>query len=309
MPTMDLDPYSLVLFARVADGGSFSRAAERVGLPKSTVSRRIAALERALGERLLLRTTRKLTLTEFGQHLLVHARQVADEIDAASSLALHRQAQPSGRLAVSLPTDPFGIDLAHFVADFLLRYPAITLDLDLSSRRVDLIGENFDLAIRMGALPDDATLVARRMFACPWSLFAAPSYLALRGVPRSPDDLARHDGVAIRKRTGDAQPWQLAQPDHRWEGLPQLRASANSPELLVQFALEGIGIAPAPDWLAAAHVERGALKRVLPDWRLPEAIGWAVTPGRRLMPAKTRVFLEMLGARLARDLPGVSVAD
>lgn len=301
---MDLDPYSLVLFARVADSGSFSRTAERVGLPKSTVSRRIAALERDLGERLLLRTTRKLTLTEFGQQLLVHAHQVADELDAAASLALYRQAQPSGRLAVSLPTDPFGLDLPRFIAEFTLRYPAVTLDLDLSSRRVDLIGENFDLAIRMGSLPDDATLVARRLFTCPWSLFAAPSYLALRGVPVAPEDLLAHDGVAIRRRTGDVWVWELAHGDAHWTGLPRLRASANSPDLLVQLGIEGVGIAPAPDWLAAPHLARGALKRVLPDWQLPEAIGWAVMPGRRLVPAKTRVFLEMLGAALARELPG-----
>lgn len=301
---MELDPYSLVLFARVADSGSFSRTAERVGLPKSTVSRRIAALERDLGERLLLRTTRKLTLTEFGQHLLVHAHQVADELDAAASLALHRQAQPSGRLAVSMPTDPFGFDLPRFIADFAMRYPAVTLDLDLSARRVDLIGENFDLAIRMGGLPDDATLVARRLFKCPWSLFAAPSYLALRGVPPSPDALQSHDGVAIRRRTGEPMPWELSRPDGQWTGLPHLRASANSPELLVQLAVEGVGIAPVPDWLADPLVDRGVLKRVLPDWRLPDAIGWAVTPGRRLMPAKTRVFLEMFTATLARELPG-----
>ncbi len=301
---MELDPYSLVLFARVADSGSFSRTAERVGLPKSTVSRRIAALERDLGERLLLRTTRKLTLTEFGQHLLVHARQVAEELDAAASLALHRQAQPSGRLAVSMPTDPFGLDLPRFIAEFALRYPAVTLDLDLSSRRVDLIGENFDLAIRMGSLPDDATLVARRLFACPWSLFAAPSYLALRGIPTSPEDLQAHDGVAIRRRNGEAWAWELAQGDARWTGLPRLRASANSPDLLVQLGIEGVGIAPAPDWLAMPHLARGALRQVLPDWRLPEAIGWAVMPGRRLVPAKTRVFLDMLGATLARELPG-----
>mgnify|MGYP003332685088 FL=1 len=300
---MDLDPYSLVLFARVADSGSFSRTAERVGLPKSTVSRRIAALERDLGERLLLRTTRKLTLTEFGQHLLVHAHQVADELDAAASLALHRQAQPSGRLAVSMPTDSFGIDLPRFIADFAMRYPAVTVDLDLSSRRVDLIGENFDLAIRMGSLPDDATLVARRLFTGPWSLFAAPSYLALRGVPPSPDALESHDGVTIRRRTGESTPWKLSRPDAQWTGLPHLRASANSPELLIQLAIQGVGIAPAPDWLALPHVGRGALRRVLPDWRLPDTIGWAVMPGRRLMPAKTRVFLEMLSATLARELP------
>lgn len=302
---MDLDPASLILFAKVAAAGNFSRAADQVGLPKSTVSRRIAALERQLGERLLLRTTRKLSLTDFGQNMLVHARQVVDEIDAAASLALHRQAQPSGRLTVSMPADPIGIDLPRFVAEFAIRYPAISLELDLSSRRVDLIAENFDLAIRMGALPDDATLVARRLFDCPWGLVAAPSYLALRGVPRAPADLAGHDGVALRSRFGEPLPWKLARGDERWEGWARLRASANSPELLMQLALQGVGIAPAPVWMAAAHAKRGELSAVLPDWFLPTGIGWAVLPGRRLMPAKTRVFLEMFEATLARELPAL----
>lgn len=297
-----LDPTNLLLFAQVVDGGSFSAAAARVGLPKSTVSRRIAALERGLGERLLQRTTRKLALTDFGHQLLVHARQVAAEVDAAASLALHRQAQPSGRLRVSLPSDPLGMDLARFATEFLTRYPAITLDLDLSARRVDLIGENFDLALRMGELPDDATLVARRLFEHTWGLYAAPIYLALRGTPREPADVLQHDGVALRRRDGEPAPWSLKRGEARWEGLPRLRAWANSPDLVARLALEGAGIGAVPDWTACRHIRSGQLVRVLPDWGMPATTGWAVMPGRRLVPAKTRVFLEMFEAALARDL-------
>ncbi|MGA0612411.1 LysR substrate-binding domain-containing protein [Caldimonas sp. KR1-144] len=297
-----LDPTNLLLFAQVVDGGSFSAAAARAGLPKSTVSRRVAALERELGERLLQRTTRKLSLTDFGHQLLVHARQVAAEVDAAASLALHRQAQPSGRLRVSLPSDPLGMDLARFAAEFLTRYPAIALDLDLSSRRVDLIGENFDLALRMGDLPDDATLVARRLFEHTWGLYAAPIYLALRGTPREPADLLQHDGVTLRKRDGEPVAWSLQRGDARWEGLPALRAWANSPDLVARLALEGAGIGAVPDWTACRHVHAGQLVRVLPEWGMPPTTGWAVMPGRRLVPAKTRVFLEMFEAALARDL-------
>lgn len=301
-PATSLDPANLLLFAHVVDGGSFSAAAARVGLPKSTVSRRIAALERDLGERLLQRTTRKLSLTDFGHQLLVHARQVAAEVDAAASLALHRQAQPSGRLRVSMPSDPLGLDLARLSAEFLTRYPAITLELDLSARRVDLIGENFDLALRMGELQDDATLVARRLFEHTWGLYAAPIYLALRGTPREPADLLQHDGLTLRARSGEPVPWQLLRGDARWQGLPKLRASTNSPGLTARMALEGVGIGAIPAWTACRHLQAGHLVRVLPDWCLPPTTGWAVMPGRRLLPAKTRVFLEMFEAAIARDL-------
>lgn len=311
---MNIDPNSLLIFARVAEAGSFSRAGERMGLPKSTVSRRVSALEVQLGERLLLRTTRKLSLTDFGHQLLKHARLVADEVDAAGSLALHHQAQPSGRLRVSMPTDPSGINLSRLVADFLARYPEVTLDLDLSARRVDLIGENFDLALRMGKLEEDSSLAARRVFEHSWGLYASPMYLALRGMPRTPTDLLKHDGLALRSRIGDPIPWTLMRQQDRWEGLAPPRATANSPETLMQLALMGAGIAAVPDRIVRPYLQdqadaalagaggvkggkriaRATLVRVLPRWCLPRTPGWAVTPGRRLMPEKTRVFLEML---------------
>lgn len=303
---MDIDPNDLLLFARVADTGSFTRAAARVGLPKSTVSRRISALERQLGERLLTRTTRKLSLTDFGFALLDHARQVAAEVDAAASLVLHRQAQPSGKLRVSMPGDFAGLDIARFLAEFMLRYPAISLDIDLSARRVDIIGENFDLAVRMGDMPDDATLVARRLFTHTWGLYAAPTYLALHGTPQQPEDLLQHAGLPLRSRTGEPIPWVLQQGEARWEGLAPPRAAANSPELLVRMALEGAGIAAAPDAVAAKPQQAGHLVRVLPQWCLPSSPAWAVLPGRRLMPARTKVFLEMLDRLIEQRQPGLS---
>lgn len=300
---MDLDPGHLLLFARVADSGSFSRTAERLNLPKSTVSRRIAELERQLGERLLLRTTRKLSLTDFGHHLLVHARQVAEEVDAAASLAQHRQARPSGRLRVSMPSDPPVADLPRLMADFMARYPDITLDLDLSARRVDLIGEGFDLALRMGDMPDDTSLVARKLFDHDWGLYASPHYLALHGTPETPQDLPAHAGLALRGRTGEPLLWHLRQGEDRWDGLPPVRTTANSPHLLADLATHGVGIAPVPERYTEPLIGQGRLTRVLPGWTLPRSVGWAVMPGRRLMPEKTRVFLEILTPALCPDSP------
>src|SRR3954469_15905243 len=194
---MEIDPADLLLFARIVECGSFSLAAERVQLPKSTVSRRISLLEGRLGERLLHRTTRKLVLTEFGASLLEHARNVASETEAAGALAQHRQGAPSGLLRVSMPADFANAGVGEMLAQFMHRYPAISLELDLSPRRVDLVAENYDLAIRMGDLPDDSSLSARRVVVERLGLYAAPSYIALRGLPEQPDDLAMHDLLCI----------------------------------------------------------------------------------------------------------------
>jgi len=290
----NVEPNDLYLYARVVDEGSFSRAAERLGLPKSTVSRRIAALETQLGERLLLRTTRKLTVTDFGHAMLEFAHNVADDVAAATSLAQHRQAEPSGRLRVTMPGDIANVVLAPFLADFVLAHPAITLEVDLSARFVDLIGENFDVAIRMGDLRDDASLAARRIALLSGSLYAAPKYLATRGTPGEPEALMEHDALRILGRGGDPMPWILSRGKQQWEGIPPGRVTANSPALLMRMAMAGAGITVANDHFALPYVRRGELIQVLPDWRLPPVPAWAVFPGRRLMPARTRVFIDAL---------------
>jgi DNA-binding transcriptional LysR family regulator len=291
---MDVEPNDLLLFARIVEAGSFSMAAKRVDLPKSTVSRRIALLETKLGERLLQRTTRKLVLTEFGASLLEHARKVADEVEAAGALAQHRQAEPSGRLRISMPGDFANFGLNKAIGRFIERYPAVSLELDLSPRRVDLVAENFDIAIRMGDLPDDASLNARRVALVHFGLYAAPSYIARRGLPEHPDDLLAHDLLCILSRTGGPAPWVLTRGKTRWERELPARLTANSPELLARIACSGAGIAASSDLFAEPHIRKGELVRVLPEWTLPVSIGWAVFPGRRLMPAKTRAFLDLM---------------
>lgn len=291
---MHVEPNDLLLFARVVDERSFSRAAERLSLPKSTVSRRVAALETQLGERLLLRTTRQLTLTDFGQSVLDHARQIVAEVEAAATLAQHRQAEPSGRLRMSMPADFASQVLEPMLARFVQRYPAISLEIDLTPRRVDLVGENFDMAIRMGDLPDDASLAARRIAVLTAGLYASPEYLSRRGHPGTPSDLPQHDVLRLLGRHGEAVPWVLKRGETRWEGAPPGRATINSPNLLMRMALSGAGIALVDDHFAEPHLRSGALVPVLPDWQAPSTDAWAVFPGRRLMPARTRVMLDML---------------
>ncbi|MGD9582106.1 MAG: LysR substrate-binding domain-containing protein [Lysobacterales bacterium] len=302
----------LLIFARVAERGSFSAAAIALGLPKATVSRRIGLLEAALGERLILRTTRRLSLTEFGQQLLEHARQVAVEVDAVGALREQRAARPSGRLRVSVPGDFANLLLTDMLAAFVAMHPAISLELDLSPRRVDLLGEQFDIAIRMGALADDGLLAARRIATLSGGLYAAPAYLAEHGTPASPEQLFQHQSLRLLGGGGKPWPWRLSRGEAEWQGEPPGRCAANSPELLLNLAVAGAGIAAVPDLLAVAGLRRGVLRRVLPDWRLPPTDAWAVFPGRKLMPAKTRAFLDLLHSALAPersdDVPAPSLS-
>ncbi len=295
-----LEPNDLLIFARVAEAGSFSRAAEQLRLPKSTVSRRISLLEDRLGEQLMVRTTRRLRLTELGELLLEHAQRIATEVDDAASLAEHRKSRPAGRLRVAMPSDLAILVLADALAAFVALHPALSLELDLSARSVDLLGENVDVAVRIGSPPEDALLAARRVGVFPIGLYAAPSYLAGRGDPASPDDLEHHDALRLLGRDGEPAGWKLLQGERSWEGVPPGRVSANSPELLIRLARSGAGIAAVPDLLASPAVKRGELRRVLSAWCLPPHTIRAVFPGRRLMPAKTRAFIDMLVAALPK---------
>lgn len=307
---MSLDADDLLLFARVVEAGSFSRAAQRVQLPKSTLSRRMAALEARLGEKLLQRSTRRLALTEFGQGVLEHARALATEVDNALALAQHRRQRPTGRLRVSMPGDLANQALAPAMAAFVLAYPEVQLEVDLSPRRVDLIAEGFDLAIRMGELPEDSQLAARRLALFSSGLYSAPTYLARQGgAPREPAELLALHGLMILTRSGEPLPWQLSRapaamdaedpPAAQWSGLPAQRTLMNAPETLLRLACAGVGVTAVGEHFAQPYVERGELLRLLPDWHLPPSPCWAVFPERRLMPLRTRLFIETLAQALA----------
>jgi DNA-binding transcriptional LysR family regulator len=297
---MSLDANDLILFAHVMESGSFSRAAERTGLPKSTLSRRITALEAKLGERLLTRSTRRLAITEFGERILDHARRLLEETEAASAMALHRQATPRGVLRVSMPPDFRELDLTPLLLEFAASYPEVRLELDLSPRRVDLLAERFDLAVRAAArLPDDGTLVARKLCDMPNGLYASPAYLKRYGTPASPDDLLDHVGLRLIGGNGEALPWHLTRGSETWEGLPNGPLAANSPGLQRDLAAHGMGIVALDERFAASLLAQGILQRVLPDWCLPTVTLWCVTPGRRLLPARTTAFIELLRKVLA----------
>lgn len=298
---MSLDANDLILFAHVIEAGSFSKAAERTGLPKSTLSRRITALEAKLGERLLTRSTRRLAITEFGERILDHAKRLLEETEAASAMALHRQGTPRGVLRVSMPPDFRELDLTPLLLQYAASYPEVRLELDLSPRRVDLLAERFDLAVRAASrLPDDGTLVARKLCEMTNGLYASPAYLKRYGIPASPPDLLDHIGLRLIGGNGEALPWRLARGTETWEGLPNGPLAVNSPGLQRDLAAHGMGIVALDQRFAEKMLEQGLLQRVLPEWCLPTVTLWCVTPGRRLLPARTTAFIEMLRATLSR---------
>jgi DNA-binding transcriptional LysR family regulator len=292
MEHISADDY--VLFATIVEHESLVRAAEHLSMPKATVSRRLTNLEAALGQRLLLRTTRRLALTEFGQEFLDHCLRVAEEVATTTDFVLSHQLQPRGRLRVSMPADYARQYCTRALATFSETYPDIQLDLDLSSRRVDLIGERFDLALRMGDLEDDASLVVRKIDEQSFGLYASPIYLALHPVPKHPDELMQHAAVRLLSTRGTALPWKLMRNEEVWEKIPPGRLTLNSPDVIQQLLLDGAGIGALPDRFVIEDLRHKRLLRILPEWCLPPVPAWAVMPMRRYLPTKTRVFLAHL---------------
>ena len=270
------------------------RASEQLGMPKATVSRRLTNLEATLGQKLLLRTTRRLTLTEFGQEFLEHCRRIAEEVASTHDFVRSQEQQPRGRLRVSMSDEYAKQHFSRAFATFIETYPEVQLELDMASRRVDLIGEHFDLAIRMGKLDSDSTLVARKIDEQSMGLYASPIYLALHPSPTHPDDLAQHAAVRLMSARGTAIQWELIRGKTIWEGVPPGRLTLNSMGVIQQLILDGAGIGALPDEFAVKDVQLKRLVRVLPEWCLPIVPVWAVMPMRRYLPAKTRAFITHL---------------
>ena len=294
MEQLDLSADDLLLFSAIAESGSFIGASHHLAMPKATVSRRMAHLEHQLQQKLIIRTTRRLILTEFGQGLLEHCQRVGEEVDAVRDFVRSQELRPRGRLRVSLPDDYVRYRLSKAIATFTRQFEDIQLELELDSRRVDLIGERFDLAIRMGKLEDDTTLVARQIDEQRFSLYASPLYLAVRPPPQEPPDLSHHDTVRLLSANGISVPWKLRKGDRIWESASAGKLSVNSPGAIQQLLLDGAGIGALPDRFVTEEIRQNTLVRILPEWSLPIVPTWAVMPMRRYLPAKTRAFLSHL---------------
>lgn len=285
----------MALFVEVVKARSFRRAAEANGMPNSTVSRRISALEKAVGLRLLHRTTRKIELTEAGQIYFERCKRIVDEARLAHEQLGEMLAQPSGVLRASLPVDFANVFLLPLVIEFGQRYPGISFEFDLTPRRVDLVAEPFDVAIRMGEQPS-SNLIARQLARLPHSLYASPDYLARSGKPRQPSDLGRHE--CLRFYAPRASTWTLHRGAESVDVEVGGRFRANSMGMLQRLAVLGQGIAVLSDAIVSQEVAEGRLVRVLPRWQAPPIPVYAITE-TRLLPAKTQRFIEFMKERLA----------
>lgn len=284
----------MALFVEVAHARSFRRAAEATGVPNSTLSRRIGALEKAIGLRLLHRTTRKVELTEAGQLYYERCRRIVEEARLAHEQLGEMVAQPSGVLRASLPVDFATIYMAPLLADFARRYPGITFDFDLTPRRVDLVTEPFDVAIRMGELTD-STLIARQLARLSVLVCASPRYLELSGEPTHPAELEQHECLGFPK----ADTWTLHRGVETVEVEVGGRFHVNSVGMFRRLATLDLGVALLPEEIAAEDLAAGRLRRILPDWEGRSTPVYALTE-TRLLPAKTQRFIEFLQERLGK---------
>ena len=284
----------MALFVEVVKARGFRSAAEAMGVPNSTLSRRISGLEKAIGLRLLHRTTRKIELTEAGQIYFERCKRIVDEARLAHEQLGEMLAQPSGVLRASLPVDFAVTYLAPLVAEFAGLYPGITFDLDLTPRRVDLVSEPFDVAIRMGE-SESSQLIARTLASLKPYLYASPGYLERSGEPTRPADLARHECLSILK----AGSWTLH--DGKRTGAVSVggRFALNSVGMIRRLSTLDMGIILMPEEIVADELASGKLRRIMPAWHGTPVPVYAITE-TRLLPAKTQRFIEFLRERLAR---------
>lgn len=291
---MQEDLNDIVLFAQVARGGGISRAGEALDMPKATVSRRLAQFEQRLGVRLFEKSTRRMVLTEAGHAYLARCLPLLEELQAVRDFGSQLPERPSGHLRVSAPPDLCEHLLSDALASFCATYPEVVLELDLNARRVDLIAERVDVAIRAGSMAD-SSLVSRKLADMTRSLYGSPAYFQGTAMPQAPDALAQHRFVLLR----GAQ--RVLDTETLSEGRRSLRLTwstacvqVNSVVMQRAFVMAGLGLAALPDLMCESAMAAGQLVKVLPTWRLtPEAIN-VVTPSHRFVPRKTQVFIEHL---------------
>ena len=275
-------------FVAVADAGGLSPAAQRLGVSKSIVSRRLARLEKSLGATLLSRSTRGTSLTEAGATFREHATRIAGEADAARD-ALSPEGTVRGRLRVAAPLSFSATTFAPILAELAKRYPELEVQASFSDRVVDLVAEGFDAAIRLGMLAD-SNLVARRIATFGGALVASPAYIEKHGSPRTPEELLTH---ATINRINDE--WPLMHDGKRITIHPRnTRFTADNGAALVPAVLAGLGIALMPNFLIADHLATGALMVVMPDYPLPEAGVYVVRPPGGSPPCKVRVLIDLM---------------
>lgn len=285
----------MAIFVRVVDCKSFTQAAERLGLSKSVVSRRLTELENRLGARLLNRTTRRLSLTEVGQAFYDRAVRILADVDEAEGAVGDHLASPRGKLRINAPVSFGTLHLAPAIAGLLERFPQMEVEMDLNDRYVDLVDEGFDVAVRIGRLRD-SSLIARRLAPNRRAVIGGPGYFARRGRPAAPEDLLGHNCL-IYTNTPVADQWTF----RVGEEIRSLKVSgclrANNGEVLMDAVRQGIGLAIMPTFLCGPDIAAGRVETALDDCTISESAVYAVYPHGRHLSPKVRVFVDFLADR------------
>lgn len=295
-----MDPFAgLLAFVKTAELGSFVAAARALEISASAVGKAVARLEQEVGVRLLQRTTRRMQLTAEGRLFHERCRRALDDLDDARAMLSHAREVPRGRLRVSAPIVGYHF-LLPVIPEFLASYPGVELDINFSDRRLDLIEERIDVAVRSGE-PPDSRLVSRPLHAFRLLLCAAPGYLARRGSPSSVRDLEHHDAVRFRHPdTGKLLDWPLLPAAAAQAGAgPRTVLACNNMEAVLGATLRGLGIACMPNFLAGDALAEGRLASVLDDQLAPGGRYRVLWPSSRHLSPKVRVFVDHLSARLS----------
>jgi DNA-binding transcriptional LysR family regulator len=296
MKLPDFEAWSI--FACVVEHKSFTGAAGSLGLSKATISKAVSRLESQVGAPLFHRTSRRLSLTESGTKLVEHARSILAEGRAAEEAARDEASEPVGLVRLAAPMS-FGLGhVGPVVADFLCEYRGISIDMHLSDAKVDLIGEGFDIGLRIASLPD-SSLRARKLRDVKTHVVAAPSYLDRMGAPRHPAELGEHECLRYSLLT-TPELWRFT--NHKGEEAavrPNGRLRANNSDVMLYSLRSGHGIAVVPDFIIDADLARGAVVPILTDWR-PQAVALhLVTPPGTIRPARVTALIDYLAKRLA----------
>jgi DNA-binding transcriptional LysR family regulator len=292
------------VFAKVVESSSFVGAAARLDISASMVTLHVKELEERLGVRLLNRTTRKVSLTETGRAYYERCKRLLADLEETEQAVSDMHAAPRGELHVNA-TPTFGIlQLAPAMADFTTRFPAISVELMLSERKVDLIEDGFDVAVRVGELPD-SSLIARQLAPCRMVVCGAPSYFETHGKPRTPDDLTNHNCLTV---AGTGSPyyraWHLMAADGTALNISPLgNLRTNSGAVLIVAAIAGHGLAYLPTYLVGDALQSGRLVTVLDDYMTPPLPLRALYPHNRYLSCKVRAFVDFLAARFGQDPP------
>jgi DNA-binding transcriptional LysR family regulator len=288
------------LFAEVVRRGAVTRGAAALAMPAATVSRRLSALEREVGARLIERSARRFELTDTGRVYYAAATRVLEDVELASAEVSGLAGKPAGQLRVAAPSDFAIAFLAGPITSFTALYPDISVSLDLSPRRVDLVDEGFDLAVRMGELKD-SRLVSRKLTTLSRSLYASPQYLADSGTPQTPEGIQRCRVVTLEAYGGYSElSLQRVNRSSVKRAIPvEGHITVNSMTMLRQLLTAGAGIALVPDRLMLEELKAGRAVRVLEDWQAPPVDAHLLFRSRALLPQRVRLFIEHVVQALA----------